>query len=301
MERTIQKIRSTAVFVIGVILLTGGATAGQSQFKLLEPVRPGGTVCDGAQIISGMGFNDNREAYQFLESVITAARLLPGLSGLTIENFDTRAANVDNVLACEDRNSPTRYILYNPQWVQGIMPKGGTIWVSLAILAHELGHHVLGHFIRGSPRSELEIEADEFAGKVLAHMQAPLSTFLEQYPCNPIGSRRHPPCEERRLALKRGYRSITRAGLGVRIGDDKVSHRLHLPGVLIIDVDEGSAAEAAGLHSTRIDAKGEVKLGDVIVAIDDDRRPRSRRRPLSATQHNPTTSLVDIAFHCHET
>src|SRR4029453_6065598 len=30
-------------------------------------------------------------------------------------------------------------------------------------------------------------------------------------------------------------------------------------------------------------------------------RPRSRRRALSATQHNPTTSLVDISFHCHET
>jgi hypothetical protein len=29
--------------------------------------------------------------------------------------------------------------------------------------------------------------------------------------------------------------------------------------------------------------------------------PRSRRRPLSATQHNPTTSLVGISFHCHET
>jgi NAD(P)-dependent dehydrogenase (short-subunit alcohol dehydrogenase family) len=29
--------------------------------------------------------------------------------------------------------------------------------------------------------------------------------------------------------------------------------------------------------------------------------PRSRRRPLSATQHNPTTSLVGISFHGHET
>jgi hypothetical protein len=29
--------------------------------------------------------------------------------------------------------------------------------------------------------------------------------------------------------------------------------------------------------------------------------PRSRRRPLSVTQHNPTTSLVGISFHCHET
>ena len=29
--------------------------------------------------------------------------------------------------------------------------------------------------------------------------------------------------------------------------------------------------------------------------------PRSWRRPLSATQHDSTTSLVGISFHCHET
>ena len=28
--------------------------------------------------------------------------------------------------------------------------------------------------------------------------------------------------------------------------------------------------------------------------------PRSRRRPLSVTQHDPTTSLVGISWHCHE-
>jgi len=65
--------------------------------------------------------------------------------------------------------------------------------------------------------------------------------------------------------------TITRAGLGVRIGDDRVSRRLNLSGVLIIEVDKGSAAEAAGLRSTRIDAKGAGKLGDVIVAIDGER------------------------------
>jgi S1-C subfamily serine protease len=64
---------------------------------------------------------------------------------------------------------------------------------------------------------------------------------------------------------------VTRAGLGVRIGDDRVSRRLSLPGVLIIEVDKGSAAEAAGLRSTQVDARGGVKLGDVIVAIDDER------------------------------
>ena len=29
-------------------------------------------------------------------------------------------------------------------------------------------------------------------------------------------------------------------------------------------------------------------------------RPRSRRRPLSATQHHPTPSLIDISWHCNE-
>jgi S1-C subfamily serine protease len=64
---------------------------------------------------------------------------------------------------------------------------------------------------------------------------------------------------------------ITRAGLGVRIGDDRVSRRFKLPGVLIIEVDKGSAAEAAGLRGTRVDARGGTKLGDIIVAIDSDR------------------------------
>jgi S1-C subfamily serine protease len=68
---------------------------------------------------------------------------------------------------------------------------------------------------------------------------------------------------------------VTRAGLGVRIGDDRVSRRLHLPGVLIIEVDKGSAAAAAGLRSTQVDAQGGVKLGDVIVAIDGERTETS--------------------------
>jgi S1-C subfamily serine protease len=64
--------------------------------------------------------------------------------------------------------------------------------------------------------------------------------------------------------------AITRAGLGIRVNDN-LSRRLNLPGVLIIDVDKGSTAEAAGLRSMRVDAQGEVKLGDVIVAIDGER------------------------------
>ena len=64
---------------------------------------------------------------------------------------------------------------------------------------------------------------------------------------------------------------ITRAGLGVRLGDDRVSRRLNLPGVLILDISKGSAAEAAGLRGTWSDARGRIALGDIIVGIDSDR------------------------------
>src|SRR5262245_7327958 len=64
---------------------------------------------------------------------------------------------------------------------------------------------------------------------------------------------------------------ITRPGLGARLGDDRVSRRLNLPGVLIIDIIKGSTAEAAGLRGTRSDARGRVALGDIIVSINNDR------------------------------
>ena len=68
---------------------------------------------------------------------------------------------------------------------------------------------------------------------------------------------------------------ITRPGLGVRLGDDRVSRRLNLPGVLIIDINKGSTAEAAGLRGTRSDARGRIALGDIIVGIDSDRTETS--------------------------
>ena len=64
---------------------------------------------------------------------------------------------------------------------------------------------------------------------------------------------------------------ITRPGLGVRIGDDRVSRRFNLPGILIIEVEKGSAADTAGLRGTRVDAKGGMALGDILVGIDGDR------------------------------
>jgi S1-C subfamily serine protease len=63
---------------------------------------------------------------------------------------------------------------------------------------------------------------------------------------------------------------VIRPGLGVRVADDATSRRLGLKGILIIQVDKGSAAEAAGLRGTQRDASGRLQLGDIIVGIGSD-------------------------------
>jgi S1-C subfamily serine protease len=60
---------------------------------------------------------------------------------------------------------------------------------------------------------------------------------------------------------------VARAGLGVQIADDHTTRRLGVRGVLVAQVEEGSAAAAAGLQGTRRDARGRLVLGDVIVGV----------------------------------
>lgn len=66
------------------------------------------------------------------------------------------------------------------------------------------------------------------------------------------------------------YGKVIRPGLGVHVSDDNTIRRLALPGVLILQVEKGSPAEAAGLRGTRRDAQGDLLLGDIIVAVEAD-------------------------------
>ena len=61
---------------------------------------------------------------------------------------------------------------------------------------------------------------------------------------------------------------IDKAGLGVSIAEDSVVRRLGMEGVLIRGVASGSAAEKAGLRPTSQTSRGQVVLGDLIVAAD---------------------------------
>lgn len=64
------------------------------------------------------------------------------------------------------------------------------------------------------------------------------------------------------------YGKVKRAGLGVSIVQDHVTRSFGYEGVLIWTVAPGSAAAKAGLRPTLRDARGNVRFGDILVAID---------------------------------
>ena len=64
--------------------------------------------------------------------------------------------------------------------------------------------------------------------------------------------------------------TIVRPSVGVSLAPDQVTERLGLDGVLVMQVDPDGPAALAGLRPTRRDFTGNVHLGDVIAAIDDE-------------------------------
>lgn len=92
------------------------------------------------------------------------------------------------------------------------------------------------------------------------------------------------------------HRRVVRPGLGVTLAPDQVAQELRVEGVLILDVQEGSAAEKAGLRPSRRDPRtGEVRLGDVIVAIDG-KPVRSGRDLFAALEPFQVDDRVRITF-----
>jgi S1-C subfamily serine protease len=63
---------------------------------------------------------------------------------------------------------------------------------------------------------------------------------------------------------------VTRPSIGVHIATDQVAQQLgQEKGALIMGIVSGSPAEKAGLRATRQDRRGQIIVGDVITAVDD--------------------------------
>jgi len=98
--------------------------------------------------------------------------------GEAYANFEWVQTNVPSVVAVLDGEK--RYLLYSLDFIE----KHNTLEV-FATLAHEIGHHALGHTFSAERREIEELEADRFMGFVLSNKgfsMPDIGWFLEKWP-----------------------------------------------------------------------------------------------------------------------
>lgn len=127
-------------------------------------------------------------------------------------------SSIDNAVATSYKG--IRYILYDPDFMNTL--NYGNNWENLFILAHEVGHHINGHSldlvlyavdvvesVSLKQSREQELEADEFAGFVLAKLGGPISAanqVISKISNNSDDSyNTHPSRNKRLAAVSRGY------------------------------------------------------------------------------------------------
>lgn len=121
-------------------------------------------------------------------------------------SFEVKKANVPNAAAVVYQGK--RYILYNPSFIAAMDKAAGTPWASVAVLAHEIGHHLSGHTLDGKgSMPAIELEADEFSGFALRKMGASLSEaqLAMRIIANTKATKTHPARRDRLLAIEYGW------------------------------------------------------------------------------------------------
>lgn len=122
-------------------------------------------------------------------------------------NFELRAST-DIPTAAAVIKKGSRYILYNPKFMNTIISATGNKWTAVSIMAHEIGHHLSGHTLDGeTSKPATELEADEFSGFVLQKMGATLTDAQAAMAAiaSLKGSHTHPPKNQRLSAIATGW------------------------------------------------------------------------------------------------
>lgn len=127
------------------------------------------------------------------------------VTGLQMD-FELKEADVMNIQASISHHN--REILYNPSYITWINKLTRDKWCTMALIAHEVGHHLNGHTIRkGGSSPAVELEADEFAGFILFKLGATLEDAQKvmNYIAGVNASDTHPGRADRKEAIKKGW------------------------------------------------------------------------------------------------
>ncbi|MGC6533702.1 MAG: hypothetical protein ACON34_11945 [Flavobacteriales bacterium] len=109
-----------------------------------------------------------------------------------------------------------RWVEYNATFMSAMLDSSVTRWSAVSILAHEIGHHLMGHTLDPASLSVgNELECDHYSGFVLAKMGATLEDALAAMKLSGSaqGTATHPPKDARLEAISRGWHQANRQAL----------------------------------------------------------------------------------------
>lgn len=119
---------------------------------------------------------------------------------------------VENDINVEICPGAVDYIAYNASWLTTLYKETNNQWALYAVIAHEIGHYELNHDrTRVGSEPDVELEADKYAGEVLAKMGASLADAQAAYRSRIMDAQEdhtHPPIAERLAAVERGWKKI---------------------------------------------------------------------------------------------
>ena len=145
-------------------------------------------------------FQSDAEAHDVLRQVLAAA----GLAGMEDRIILRASAETDNAEAAIENNE--RYIFYNAVFMQDLAKQTKDYWPMVAVLAHELGHHIRFHTVIPGREHEFELEADYQAGFILRRMGANLEQAQAVYRTFPeAATASHPGRAQRLQAVTVGW------------------------------------------------------------------------------------------------
>ena len=159
----------------------------------------------GENIYTQITFSDTSSSSISASSMQNILEQIKNVAGINM-NFEIREADVLNIEATIKHRK--KYILYNSSFIASLNSVTKDKWAVIALIAHEIGHHMSGHTKRrGGSKPALELEADEFAGSILYKLGATLeqSQNVMHFIAKKDASTTHPGRDARLIAIEKGW------------------------------------------------------------------------------------------------
>ncbi|MGR3677265.1 MAG: NADase-type glycan-binding domain-containing protein [Paracoccaceae bacterium] len=139
-----------------------------------------------------------QEVWTVVNDILSVSGLAPNFQVLETQEIGNAAALI---------HEEKRYLAFNPVWMDRYKDDPKAKWQLYGVMAHEVGHHLQGHTLNDTgSRPPTELEADEYAGFILAALGATLEEAQSLWATLDVNATAtHPPRHQRLQAVERGW------------------------------------------------------------------------------------------------